>query len=277
MNSIEKNLNSAEGGERVEVIDTAMSRAHLKDGFKPIMACVGANSDFMTSETPNNILRIMNGVDLENAHDVDYYAKQETLQERGFKIPEKRSYVISPVDALDKFSKSFVNCTGLLATGKDKKTGEDISFLSHQDPTFFLSLNGRDEFVADIGERLRELRNRSVEGSVDAVILGGSYYTEPDLSPKGSKYNGKFNSDYIESIKLLAAEVEKSLGFEPIVIIGPKVAARPEYDTDNVFYDTKNRRIYIAREKVGLPSTSGFAPKDISTFEKEWREENHSE
>ncbi len=116
---------------------------------------------------------------------------------------------MSPIDNLDKLSRSFYNCTGAVVTGKDKNTSENISFLSHQDPEYFLDEEKKFRFARDLKRQIEELRRRSIEGSIDAVILGG-------------QSTGK---EYVESIKLLGHEISDLLGFEPVVITGPKKRA----------------------------------------------------
>ena len=82
---------------------------HLKDGIPPIMACIGtyqqfseypgAEEDAFEATYPQPVIP---GVD-----NVDYYGNPENLTRQNFKNPQKKSYVISPIDNLDKLSKNF--------------------------------------------------------------------------------------------------------------------------------------------------------------------------
>jgi hypothetical protein len=188
---------------------------------------------------------------------VNYYANPRDLERENFKNHGRDSYVISPIDNLDKLSKSFFNCTGVVVAGYDKTTGENISFLSHEDPDYFLNRESNwNGFVSDLRERLAELKEKCAEGTIDAAIVGGNYF------------HGTIrrDADYLESIRLLATETEKVLGFEPIVITGPKVARGSE----DVFYENKTRRLYISRPEIGNGSSESFKPSELGDQERKW-------
>lgn len=238
------------------------NKSHLKKGVRPIMACVetieqleknpGLEFEMFLEELPK----------LRNTKEVDYYSDPWELKRQNFKNAGNSSYVISTIDDSNKFSKGFKNCTGLVVSGIDKETGENISFLSHEDPGFFLRRGGDGEqFMSDLGERLEELKARSAEGTIDAVIVGGNYF-------KGSEYM----LDYLGSIHVLSDKVSKILGFEPMVIAGPKEVRK---GTDNVFFDNKNRRLYVVRPEVGNERTEGYMPKDMEEQEKKWSKKDN--
>jgi len=84
---------------------------------------------------------------------------------------EDNSYVISPVDDTDKYSKSYRNCTGLIVTGKEKGTGKNISFMSHQSPLIF-SWKMPSGFQEDLAKQIQEIKDRCEDGTIDAVIVG---------------------------------------------------------------------------------------------------------
>ncbi len=92
------------------------------------------------------------------------------------------------------------------------------------------------------------------------MIVGGNYFKDLD----------DFSENYLGSIKLLSAETIKVLGFEPVVITGPKIVS----GRDDIFYDNKNRRLYIIRPEVGNASTKSFVHGDIEKQKKEWEEKN---
>ncbi|MCL4400072.1 hypothetical protein M1506_02220 [Patescibacteria group bacterium] len=235
------------------------SKSHLKKGVRPIMACVEAREQLEKSHGAEleEFLRSID--DLSNSKIVNYYGSPRELQEQNFGNGGVDSYVISTVDGTDKLSTSFRNCTGVAASGVDKETGENISFLSHEDPRYFLSeKENSNRFAYDLEGRLRELKERSAEGTIDAVIIGGNYY----------KPLGLFNyvKDYKDSIKFLSKEIAKVLGFEPMVMTGPKVT----HGIDNVFLNNKERRLYLVRPEVGNETTENYMPSDLEEQRKKW-------
>lgn len=231
---------------------------HLKEGVQGIIVCVGTQDQFKESSGPEKEVFFDMPIPYHvSAHDVDYFGDPHDLQTRGFKNAGLKSYVISPIDNFDKFSREFKDCTGLIVTGQDKETGQNISFVSHQDPEYFLKLEvNKNNFRINLSEQLAKLKERSVEGTVDAVIIGGNYI----------KHIEEYKRLYLESIKLLAGETLKVLGFEPIVATGPKTNS----GGDHIFYDNKNRRLFIVRSEVGDGSTQSFAPSAIESQEKKW-------
>ncbi len=243
-----------------------LKREHLKEGIMPIMACVGTPSQFRdesgTEKTiASNYFEKKNGT-----QNVNYYGDPDDLEIKGFKNNGKETYVISTVDSEDKFSRNFRDCTGILVAGQDKKTGENISFLTHQDPEEFFHKKDKECFLRDLRERLAELKDRSADGTVDAVIVGGNWFQNGedtgdfDISPKTYQKGYKYSIDYLEK------EVEAAFGFEPTILTGPKRSG----GEDDVYYDNKNRRLYIMRPEVGNGSTESFVPSDIREQEKKW-------
>src|SRR3989344_1434835 len=130
---------------------------HLRADIKPIMTCVGTRADFGDHPGPMVIFENPKSKKVvNNAGHVDYYGNSRELTNKGFRNHGDYSYVISTIDKQDKFSDGFRNCTGLLVAGQDKNTGENISFLSHEDPGYFLSSDGKPHFLIDFRERLEE-------------------------------------------------------------------------------------------------------------------------
>ena len=242
---------------------------YLRADIKPIMACVGKPSDFKDYPGPTDVFSYdklnVGESNSNNAQHVDYFGDPKELTREGFQNQGEYSYVISRINNQDKFSNKFKNCTGLLVAGKDKMTGENISFLSHEDPDYFLSSEeSRQKFMSDLRQRLKEIKERSADGTIDARIVGGNYFTDKrDWS--GDKTN-KFTKHYLESIKLLAEETSGALGFEPIVVMGPKTKS----GQDDVFYDNENRRLYIVRAVADAAISGSFVPKEIKEEEKKW-------
>lgn len=256
MESFEKIVSEAEKEKRSEEaqsreIDTLRSE-HLKEGVPPIMACVEAEQ-FFDKEFHQELI--------QGSKNVNYHGSREDWEKHDIRNAGEGSYVISPVDKADKFSERFRNCTGLIAAGLERETGENISFLTHQDPIYFLggSVN-QDAFLRDIREKLRELKEKSAEGTIDAVVVGGNYFKKEEW----------YKMNYILSVKLLSDEVRNVLGFEPVVITGPKT----RNGNDHVFYDNKQRRLYIIRPNVGVPSTESFTQKNLKAQREKWESES---
>lgn len=213
---------------------------HLAEGVQPIIACLS---------NPENIFPDgeigLKGCEPNplGYEDINFKEDPDVLSRQGFKNGGHETYVISNVNSLDKVSEGFVNCTGLLMTGKDKETGENISFLSHAFPDEIVLPELREKFVSDIKEKIEEIKSRSVDGTIDAVVVGGNYIP----------LNKKDSLDlYKESIKMVAEQVVNILGFEPVIVTGPKMIKGNE----NVLYLNKHRRLFINRP---TPETgSGF-------------------
>lgn len=246
-------------GDSSQVQETS----HLKEGFRPIMACVGTNEDFVQTEDIDDYRRFLlaKGGNHE-IHNVDYYEQPEILQRKNYKNEGYYSYVISVIDSLDKFSSNFFDCTGIVVTGRDKKTGEDISFMSHQDPGAFL-IRHKTVFTNNLQQSLEELKRRCVEGSIDAVIVGGNY------NPKDKSED--FSTNYIESIKMISLIVHRALGFQPVILNGPK--SSDSSIADIVFYDNSHRRLYFMRPEVNN-AVPDFESQDLETQQKNWEEKS---
>ncbi|MEK7179190.1 MAG: hypothetical protein AAB727_02965 [Patescibacteria group bacterium] len=236
---------------------------HLKEGISPIVACVGTPEQFRDNPGDEQRVLIIGGIEEEKAPlNINYYGEQDALVKRGMKNAGKFSYVMSPIDAADKISRRFINCTGLVVAGKDKRTGENVSLVTHQDPHYFLVTESRKSiFVHDLEQKLREIKERCEEGTIDAVIVGGN-----------SDSGGYYKDSYVNSIKLLSEETQNVLGFEPVVMTGPK-AVSPVLDwaaQDDVFYDNAHRRLFIIRPKVGDASTESFVYSTLKEQKKKW-------
>jgi len=229
---------------------------HLEEGVSPIMACVGTLKQF--EEDGEEVAEIMTS---EKTQHVNYFEEADILTKDGFKNAGDNSYIISPIDSQDKFSDTFENCTGIVAVGRDRETGKDISFMSHQDPSYFLEdKKWGNHFSKDLRKQLLELKERSARGSVDVVIVGGNYLSFDDV-------DHDYEKQYKKSIKVLSSKVKDILGFEPVVIAGPKQVEGP----DDIYYNNEKRRLYIIRPEVGKASTGSFLPRDMKEQEAQWK------
>ena len=178
------------------------------------------------------------------------------------------NYTISLVDTSYKFSSKYFSCTGIVVSAKDKETGENISFMSHQDPKYFLNHKAGEDmiFLRDLNKALSEIKERGLEGTFEGVIYGGKYSFLPPEQALKAPVN-LFIDTYLEAIELLSSQIFDQLGFEPQVAIGPKT--QPSHDT--VFYDNENRTLHIARSKITDDSIEGFYPSDIKNEQTKWQ------
>ncbi len=262
MDRLEAEEAEAAATAKLEYLKNASKSEHLRDGIPPIIACIGTEADFENDPSLQAKLFIVPTHNQAGVHDVDYFGDPESLRRQNFKNAGEGSYAISPVDNLDKLSRKFRNCTGLVVAGVDKKTGKNMSLLSHEDPGYFLDErnNNKDSFLTDLRQRLQELHEKSAEGTVDAVIVGGNWF----------KWGPGYKRAYRKSIELLSQEVENIFGFMPVVMTGPKTTGGEE----SVFYNNEHRRLYIVRPRVGRASTESFIRSEMKTKERRWGPES---
>jgi hypothetical protein len=233
-------------------------REYLKPGIKAIVACLGTGQEKGIPEalTPNDIEFI----------NIDTDPKD--VLEKGFSgeyIKPHWAYVMSPVDSAHKFSMRYVDCTGIIAVGVDSKTGENISFLTHQNPNYIMFEN--ENFLKDLDNRLEEIKSRCEEGTVDVVIFGGRFSNVKEKIDEPNHPIHGFNKDlYIGSIDIVAKEIKDKLGFSPTVISGPKFNP----GQDQVVFDTIERRMYF--ERIG-----DYDANFIRNFDAEDLDEKKSE
>ncbi len=109
---------------------------HLKEGVKPIVTCLGTPKDY--EDAPG--YKFPDGQGSATATNVDTIYNPNSPEKVNLNVLNagQETYAISMIDSLDKYSKGFICCTGLVVVGKDKVTGKNISFLTHQNPKHFL-------------------------------------------------------------------------------------------------------------------------------------------
>ena len=241
---------------------------HLKKGEKGIIACFGTFRDF--EKTEPDLCKILLSPSFDHqandAENVDFYAKPAEWKNINAKTADPETYVISSVSSRDKLTRYLYDCTSVFAVGREKKTKKNISFLSHQDPTKFLRERYREQFTNDLSDSFAELKNRCVKGTIDAVISGGMFLMDlPDAEWCWDDAR-KVRKGYKDSISLLSEIAEEVLGFEPVVICGPKKVER----SDSVFCVNNTRRMYIARPQVGNTMTESYSPSLFSLMEQRW-------
>lgn len=153
--------------------------------------------------------------DMDDSERVLWLDFQSGDDAEGVKSAGVETYVISPVSEKNLFSDKYLNCTGTVGIGRDKVSGKEIAFISHQDPDFFLKkgTEGREKFIADLKATLDDLVNRSEENTVEVVIFGGNDDPSDDLSKK--------SVDYKESVDTLTEIIRDSIGREPTMLGEP--------------------------------------------------------
>ena len=164
----------------------------------------------------------------------------EALERQGFKHTGPDSYLICPLTEANIFSDKYINCTGVLALGTDKVTGNEIAFLSHQDPKVFKSDNEimKEKFAIDLKESFAEIRRRSKEGTLDILVLGGNYDRTNPVSV--------ISRDYIDSIQSLGNLIQEELGVNPTVLTGPNIHIGSGTD---VTVETQTHKVFIERSE----------------------------
>ncbi len=231
---------------------------HLIKGISPIMACVGEG-------TVEDFEKGIPDKSTPNIHNIDFYGESHELQKSGFKNDVRESYVISPVDHFSKYSKKFYDCTGLVVAGKEKASGENISFMSHQNPNYFLRKKD-EKFSSDLIKQIQLIKSNCESGTIDAVAVGGKYvklkgffepYTTPDTYIK----------EYMKSIRFLQDIVKRELGFELLIITGPKTMP----GADCIFYDNTHRKLYLMRESEDFDAVQSFSSSEIEERRKNWK------
>lgn len=241
-----------------ETVVVSKKESHLIKGVKPIMACLGSFEDFEKSHDFSDILEEEN---LQNLQNVNWHTGRYESDNQDFLTAGPGTYLISAIDGLNKFSQQYGPCTGLIVTGVDKETGENISFVTHQIPSAILGPK-RESFIENLKARLLKMEERCKLGTVDAVVVGGKYSAD---------FNADFRENYLQSIKLISGEVEKLLHFEPIVY-SPKTTEQINARGDDMYFDTRNRRLYLLRPKIEPHTGTGsFTQSGIEKEKEKWK------
>lgn len=226
---------------------------HLKKEFRPIISGIYDRNN-LDKETQYFIDDFK-----KDAEFVDFYYQKNIIKENKIYNSGLETYVISLCNEKNKYSFSYRDCTGIVAVGVDKITGENISFLSHQNPDAFLAdKEVRSNFKKDIEKDIDDLVSRCIPGSIDIVVFGGN---KEDVSEKIPDENFRMGIDniedflqgpfdtYVKSVKYLNYIIKQKIGFSPIVMSGPN----DNFETDNhsvsVYFDNKNRRLYMIKPK----------------------------
>ncbi len=150
----------------------------------------------------------------------------------------KNTYVISEVGIENKFSKDYGPCTGIAMVGTSRASGENISAMTHQVPG--LEDGVEQKFESDLRSTLRELTNRSTEGTIDIVFYGGLVSESEVYAESGKDLPKKYNNIRENIVRICKEET----GVDVRVALDPKAKTNT---VDDVYLDTPNRRLYIRR------------------------------
>ena len=158
------------------------------------------------------------------------------------------SVVISKVNNKPKYSSDYFNCTGFIVIWTDKDWC-NISILSHQDPWFFLSSepaeNIKDFWYWDnitkkemseflLKEQLNELKNKSIDWTIDIIILLWS--------------SNKNYSQYKKSIIYLEQISKEVFNINPVIVWWPTNNTLEWFFLyKDIIVDTKNRKVFFLK------------------------------
>jgi hypothetical protein len=236
---------------------------HLSEPKEPIIACIGTGASYLNEKRKSEFN--MKADDKETLF-VDFRGDEQNLAELHIASHEEQSYMISSLDGKNKRSEEYVNCTGVAAVGREKISGENISFLSHQCPKWFLlSDKNKEIFLSGLEKILSEIKERCQKGTIDTVIFGGNYVAGDSMNSEYTKQR------YIESIETLSKAITDVLGFQPVVITEPK----PFSGEDDVIFETNTRRLFLRRPQKNATAkdtirSESFLPEDIQKKRSEW-------
>lgn len=223
-------------------------RPEAREEFKPIRACI-IDSTKIDPQTQNIFSKIeMNG------QFIDYYEGQGYYKENNIKNAGNLTYVISECNEKDKYSIEYHDCTGVIVVGEETDGNKQISFMSHQEPSLFLD-SKKEKFVQHLIEGSKEIKNKVKEQSIDVVIFGGD----------------KGDDIYKKSIKFLGDVLTKEFGIEPTIMTGPNSHFQSSTEDTRVYFDTQNRRLYIARPfQENNKVNENYFPTELDKKSKEW-------
>ena len=245
----------------------SLKSEHLNKSIKPIMGGI-YDRETLDDKTKEYFKDFEKNADFVNfKYDADDISNNKMFNSG------KLTYVISQCNNKNKYSHEYLNCTGVIVVGVDKKTGENISLLSHQNPEAFLKDETvKENFIKDLNENLDTLISNCVPGTIDAVILGGN---EEEISDPAFDENFRFGIDDIEvlmrekydiyedSIKRLNFLLSKKLNFTPTVISGPNDNFKTKDHSLSIYFDNQNRRLYQVRPKQSSENNESFEATQV--------------
>lgn len=188
---------------------------------------------------------------------IDYYMWNKDIARQNLTARIDNAFVFSRIDWTNKFSKTFRNCTWIVAIWEDKNTWENISFLTHQNTIPFLKqkFNFDKKFWDRLLEKIVQLKDMSKEGTVDIVIIGWN-----DLN------NWK---DYKETIKFLDRIIKDEIWFSPTVIWWPTLnMGQKTFNDKHIAIDTNKRFIHYFKEYSSVEENIHFVTDKVDSILK---------
>ncbi|KKP80285.1 MAG: hypothetical protein A2271_04380 [Candidatus Moranbacteria bacterium RIFOXYA12_FULL_35_19] len=234
-------------------------KVHLREDITPIGKEI---ADFAIENEELEDLREQNEGDANN---VDFEnGDLDALKEKGFKTAGYGSYLISPIDERDWYSDRYLNCTAVVAIGRDKDTNKDISFLSHQNPEYFIDGNSDEVefFSRELSKSLEELKTCSQGDTVEVLILGGNF--NPSAKEKEGDYQHRH---YQQSIEKLSKIIQETLGFDPKVLTGPNNNVGSE---TVILVETQKRKVWVERSKQLPEFNQSYQASKFKEEEARW-------
>lgn len=236
-------------GIKTEEINSDVAVVETKEkGPKLIRVCI---VDFKEIDDSTKIIinsMVKDGINVSYFGSKDYY-KEKNMKSDGFK-----TYAISECNNKNKFSDSYLDCTGVIVAGKNEK-GEEVSFMTHQDPESIFSKKHQLNFIKDLATTLDEMKNLCIPGSIDVVMFGGN--------PRKNLTN------YEKSIKYIGIILQGKLGIDPTVLTGPNIDV--SVMGADAFYNTKDRLLYIIRMNQGTTRLNeSYLASEFNEKRKEW-------
>jgi hypothetical protein len=162
-----------------------------------------------------------------------------------------------------------MSCTGVVAIGREAATkgeiaaGKEISFLSHQDPNYFVDgdQEKREAFSRALSDALKELVSRSEKDSVEVLLVGGNF------NPRAVSGGDYKNDQYKKSIQALSEIIQAATGFDPKVLTGPNNNVGSE---TVIAVETQKRKVWIDRNQQPPAFDQSYSASDIEEEEKKW-------
>lgn len=161
---------------------------------------------------------------------VNWFEPAHLQDKRGQPNGGDRSYVISTVSETPKYSFEYQSCTGVVVMGRDRKTGERISILTHQ--SVYITGGIMEKFMQDLKTSVTELFKRVDPSSLSVGFLGGraNDYDQKSLELRNSMLNE------------VQGVIESVLGKDVKVINDPAMRSTA------VFVDTEAGVVHIAAD-----------------------------
>ncbi len=235
---------------------------HLRPGVKPIRASIAYDENQIDDLIDQHEYGALGLKPEDTLEVVSFYAGPKLFKERGQLNNGDQTYVISSISGRPKNSFDYYNCTGVIVVGKDKITGKEISFMTHQRPQDFLPFYKRSKytFERDMTRTMQEMKSRAEEGTIDVVIMGG---------------NTAFRGQYEKSVSILNGLCLKNFGFNAVVIDGPSIKGDvgEYYTRTQNYFDTQNRRLWTERHVQGGATRGSFLASEVEGAMRKMREE----